>query len=408
MSATTAGPPGPSFASHRGTGDGRRRQIHRRARRHVGAERARTEIDAAGAARIVEQFLTAALSGDTEPLVRLLADDAVTVPDGGGKITARGTPVHGAVAIARYVRGLFRPNDHKRAFVGGAPAFHATVVNDAPSVLIEVGNRIFGVLSLEVTPDGISAVHVQVNPDKLRHITRRWAATGPMHPPRQRAPSPPAVSPSACTATRSRSPWSTPSPTSSNASACTSSPAARTSPGARCGTSMRTGVRVRIARVHSVDADRETVELTDDNGTEALGYDALVYALGSTAAASEVPGVAEHAHNSASRERSHAASTLAPPSTGPIPPTCDTVLDAHLGLGVQVAEEAAKVAAVLCRLSSRPLGTVSWRDHHARFVSQYGTGLAVPVLDVVSDAGPGYPAGYLARGDASPCGCGPP
>ncbi|MGW0658258.1 NAD(P)/FAD-dependent oxidoreductase [Streptodolium elevatio] len=63
-----------------------------------------------------------------------------------------------------------------------------------------------------------------------------------------------------------------------------------------------TGVRVRIARVGSVDADRKTVEITDENGTEALGYDTLVYALGSTAAASEVPGVAEYAHNVAGRQ----------------------------------------------------------------------------------------------------------
>lgn len=63
-----------------------------------------------------------------------------------------------------------------------------------------------------------------------------------------------------------------------------------------------TGVLVRIARVGSVDADRKTVELTDENGTEALGYDTLVYALGSTAAASEVPGVAEHAHNISGRQ----------------------------------------------------------------------------------------------------------
>lgn len=62
-----------------------------------------------------------------------------------------------------------------------------------------------------------------------------------------------------------------------------------------------TGVQVRIARVGSVDADRKTVELTDENGTEALGYDTLVYALGSTAAPSEVPGVTEYAHNIAGR-----------------------------------------------------------------------------------------------------------
>ncbi|OPC79684.1 RNA polymerase subunit sigma-70 [Embleya scabrispora] len=157
-------------------------QIHRRARQHVASERTRTEVDAVTAARIVEQFLAAALSGDTEPLIRLLADDAVTVPDGGGRIAARRTPVHGALAIARYLRGLFRPNEHKRALIGGAPAFHADLVNGAPSVLIEVDGRIVGILSLDVTPDGISAIHVLVNPDKLRHITGTWAATGPHAP----------------------------------------------------------------------------------------------------------------------------------------------------------------------------------------------------------------------------------
>ncbi|MEU5263435.1 FAD-dependent oxidoreductase [Amycolatopsis sp. NPDC021455] len=53
-----------------------------------------------------------------------------------------------------------------------------------------------------------------------------------------------------------------------------------------------TGVRVRIARVEAVDVERKTV--TDDLGE--IGYDTLVYALGSTAADGGVPGVAEHAH----------------------------------------------------------------------------------------------------------------
>ncbi|MFE2869883.1 lantibiotic dehydratase [Embleya sp. NPDC059259] len=127
-------------------------------------------------------------------------------------------------------------------------------------------------------------------------------------------------------------------------------------------------------------------------------------------AAHDIPAAAEHTHALTSLHRElrtpqafpRAASVLAPPCTAPIPLTRDTVLDAHLDLPVQVAEEAAKAAAVLCRLSPYPLGTASWRDHHARFVAQYGTGLAVPVLDVVSDAGPGYPAGYLGSGRRNP------
>ncbi|UMP06593.1 NAD(P)/FAD-dependent oxidoreductase [Amycolatopsis sp. EV170708-02-1] len=54
-----------------------------------------------------------------------------------------------------------------------------------------------------------------------------------------------------------------------------------------------TGVRVRIARVSGVDAERKTVVLDDGEIT----YDTLVYALGSAAADCGVPGVAEHAHH---------------------------------------------------------------------------------------------------------------
>ncbi|MEH0928420.1 NAD(P)/FAD-dependent oxidoreductase [Micromonospora sp. CPCC 205558] len=62
-----------------------------------------------------------------------------------------------------------------------------------------------------------------------------------------------------------------------------------------------TGVDVRLARVTAVDADRRTVALTDDHGTDEITYDTLVYALGSTAADHVVPGVAEHAYDIAGR-----------------------------------------------------------------------------------------------------------
>ncbi|MCC0097001.1 FAD-dependent oxidoreductase [Streptomyces flavotricini] len=59
-----------------------------------------------------------------------------------------------------------------------------------------------------------------------------------------------------------------------------------------------TGVLFRTARVTSVDVDRKTVALADESGSETtVGYDTLVYALGSTAADHGVPGVAEYAHN---------------------------------------------------------------------------------------------------------------
>ncbi|MFD4315864.1 NAD(P)/FAD-dependent oxidoreductase [Streptomyces sp. NPDC058548] len=63
-----------------------------------------------------------------------------------------------------------------------------------------------------------------------------------------------------------------------------------------------TGVQLRSAWVTAVDADRRTVELTGEQGAETLGYDTLVYALGSTAGALGVPGVAEHAHGVAGKQ----------------------------------------------------------------------------------------------------------
>ncbi len=62
-----------------------------------------------------------------------------------------------------------------------------------------------------------------------------------------------------------------------------------------------TGVRLRIARVTALDPERRTVTVTGEDGTDALAYDTLVYALGSTTADRGVPGVAEHAHEIASR-----------------------------------------------------------------------------------------------------------
>ncbi|MCX5121081.1 FAD-dependent oxidoreductase [Micromonospora sp. NBC_00362] len=62
-----------------------------------------------------------------------------------------------------------------------------------------------------------------------------------------------------------------------------------------------TGVNPRRARVTAVDVDRRTVALADDNGTDEIAYDTLVYALGSVAADHGVPGVAEHAYDIAGR-----------------------------------------------------------------------------------------------------------
>ncbi|MFB4273098.1 NAD(P)/FAD-dependent oxidoreductase [Nonomuraea sp. GTA35] len=56
-----------------------------------------------------------------------------------------------------------------------------------------------------------------------------------------------------------------------------------------------TGIRLRLARVTAVDPERQVVAVADADGGGELGYDTLVYALGSHVADGGVPGTAEHA-----------------------------------------------------------------------------------------------------------------
>ncbi|MFF0075215.1 RNA polymerase sigma factor SigJ [Streptomyces sp. NPDC005494] len=152
-------------------------QIFHRAKKHLAAGRTRAEIDEAATRRIVEEFLSAATSGRTEPLVRLLAEDAVSIGDGGGKVPARAKAFEGAVAVAKFIRGLFKPSPAKRALVGGSPEVYASTANNTPALVVVVDGRVIGVMCLEITADGIAALRNQVNPDKLERATRQWAAT---------------------------------------------------------------------------------------------------------------------------------------------------------------------------------------------------------------------------------------
>lgn len=79
-----------------------------------------------------------------------------------------------------------------------------------------------------------------------------------------------------------------------------------------------------------------------------------------------------------------------------VPVAHDTVLDASITVPQAVGREVADAVTLIHRLSPGPWGEGIWRDYRAAFRARYATGSIVPVLDLVSDAGLGYPAGYLA------------
>lgn len=150
-------------------------QIFHRAKKHVPYAKTRADIDKAAAQRIVEEFLAAATSGQTDELVRLLTKDAIAIGDGGGKVPARTKAFQGAVAVAKFVSGMVKPAAAKRAIVGGSPEMYAWTASGEPAVVVVVEGRVVAIMCLEVTAEGITACRTQANPDKLRRATGQWA-----------------------------------------------------------------------------------------------------------------------------------------------------------------------------------------------------------------------------------------
>ena len=99
-----------------------------------------------------------------------------SIGDGGGKVPARAKAFEGAVAVAKFLRGLFKPGEAKRALAGGSPEVYAWTANGDPAVVAVLDGRVVGVMCLEVTAEGIAALRNQVNPDKLERATDAWAA----------------------------------------------------------------------------------------------------------------------------------------------------------------------------------------------------------------------------------------
>ncbi|SMD23004.1 sigma-70 family RNA polymerase sigma factor [Kibdelosporangium aridum] len=147
--------------------------VHR-ARRHITARRNAHIVNDASARRIVEAFINAASSGQTERLVALLTDDATGTTDGAGlakKLTRYSVPER----IAAMLRAGFKPTPAKRRLAGGSPALHAAVVNGSPAVVAVVGDQVLGVVILEVRDDDkIATVHGMASPARLGRLTAEW------------------------------------------------------------------------------------------------------------------------------------------------------------------------------------------------------------------------------------------
>jgi RNA polymerase sigma-70 factor (ECF subfamily) len=141
------------------------RQMAHRARGHVQARRKRFEpVDPEQSMALTAQFFAAAATGDLAGLVSMLSPDVVWTADSDGKVSAARRPVSGAQNVARLVMGLIR--------LGGTEGrAEPALYNNAPALVLYLGDHLEGVVSVEVIDGKITNFYAMRNPEKLATVT---------------------------------------------------------------------------------------------------------------------------------------------------------------------------------------------------------------------------------------------
>jgi RNA polymerase sigma-70 factor (ECF subfamily) len=140
------------------------RQIAHRAKDHVAARRPRVKVVRAEHERAVDRLVAALNTGDIQSLMDVLAPDAVSVADGGGKVRgAARRPLIGADTIVRYLAGSL-------AKVAGAIHATATTINGQPGIRVELDGQLAGIVTVTVEQGRITRIYSVANPDKLSRV----------------------------------------------------------------------------------------------------------------------------------------------------------------------------------------------------------------------------------------------
>lgn len=141
------------------------RQIMHRARGRIAEGRPRFDADTDRDAALLDSFFAALDAGDVDGLASVLADDVVFYADGGGRAPAVQRPIHGAVAVARFLAGLVRRGKtmHVR--------MERTAVNGESALRVSARDgSTLSVLMVHVEGGRVTVLGNQLNPAKLGHL----------------------------------------------------------------------------------------------------------------------------------------------------------------------------------------------------------------------------------------------
>ena len=143
--------------------DACRQRVHR-AKTRLREGRPRFRVDERAQRRLLERFAAALQKPSMETLQALFAEDAVSVADGGGVVSATLRPLHGAERLAR----LYMQIAQFSRDAGLHYQLHT--LNGAPALLTWQGDRLLVATWIDCEDDRITAIHAIRHPDKLARI----------------------------------------------------------------------------------------------------------------------------------------------------------------------------------------------------------------------------------------------
>jgi len=141
------------------TSEANARQLGSRARAHLDRERG-TVVSRAERDRMLALFLAAAQSGDLAALEAALAEDVVSLSDGGGFVNAARRPVHGRGNVAKLILGVLEK------FGEGIVPTPVEVNGELAMLGVRDGHPI-ALWTVDIAPEGVRRLLIVMNPHKL-------------------------------------------------------------------------------------------------------------------------------------------------------------------------------------------------------------------------------------------------
>jgi len=145
------------------------RQIFHRARLALQDKRARFEPEPQRQRQLLFSFLSASQAGDMAALTSLLAQDAVSWSDGGGKVQSNPKPIYGQQAVARFWLSVARRAPRPLTVT-------LAEINGSPAILFWDEGSLAVVISVTLSDVGIQEIYALLNPEKLAYLQKQLSS----------------------------------------------------------------------------------------------------------------------------------------------------------------------------------------------------------------------------------------